>query len=98
VPVHDTLKLVRLSRERRRLHRPLDTRHRGSGRVKIGFLPDAALLPGPLAVMSKSGTLSYEICYRLGQRGIGQSLWIGVSGDAVRVRASPISYRFSSPS
>jgi succinyl-CoA synthetase alpha subunit len=34
--------------------------------------------------MSKSGTLSYEIGYRLAQRGIGQSLWIGVGGDAVK--------------
>ena len=34
--------------------------------------------------MSKSGTLSYEIGYRLGQRGVGQSLWVGVGGDAVK--------------
>jgi succinyl-CoA synthetase alpha subunit len=52
--------------------------------MKIGFLPDAALMPGPLGVISKSGTLSYEICYRLAQRGIGQSLWIGCGGDAVK--------------
>ena len=64
--------------------RPLDARHRGPGRMKIGFLPDVALMPGPLGVMSKSGTLSYEICYRLGQRGVGQSLWIGVGGDPVK--------------
>ena len=54
------------------------------GRMKIGFLPDVTLKPGPLGVMSKSGTLSYEICYRLAQRGVGQSLWIGVGGDAVK--------------
>ena len=54
------------------------------GRMKIGFLPDAALMPGPLGVMSKSGTLSYEVCYRLAQRGVGQSLWIGSGGDPVK--------------
>ena len=54
------------------------------GRMKIGFLPDAALTPGPLGVMSKSGTLSYEVCYRLAQRGVGQSLWIGSGGDPVK--------------
>jgi succinyl-CoA synthetase alpha subunit len=55
----------------------------GSG-IKLGFLPDVSLAPGPLGVMSKSGTLSYEACYRLVQRGIGQSLWVGVGGDPVK--------------
>lgn len=54
------------------------------GRLKLGFLPEIALRPGPLAVMSKSGTLSYEICHRLARRGIGQSIWIGVGGDPVK--------------
>ncbi|HTK00569.1 MAG TPA: succinate--CoA ligase subunit alpha [Bordetella sp.] len=54
------------------------------GRVKLGFLPDVSLRPGRLGVMSKSGTLSYEICYRLARRGIGQSAWIGVGGDLVK--------------
>ena len=34
--------------------------------------------------MSKSGTLSYEIGYRLVQRELGQSLWVGVGGDTVK--------------
>jgi len=34
--------------------------------------------------MSKSGTLSYEVCYRLVERGFGQTLWVGVGGDAVK--------------
>lgn len=54
------------------------------GQTKLGFLPDVALRPGPLGVMSKSGTLSYEVCYQLAQRGIGQSAWIGVGGDQVK--------------
>ena len=54
------------------------------GVLKLGFLPDIALAPGPLAVLSKSGTLSYECCYRLVERGIGQSLWIGVGGELVK--------------
>ncbi len=54
------------------------------GRLKLGFLPDVALAPGRLGVMSKSGTLSYEICYRLVSRGLGQSLWVGVGGDPVK--------------
>ena len=54
------------------------------GRLKLGFLPDVSLAPGPLGVVAKSGTLSYEICKRLVQRGFGQSLWVGVGGDAVK--------------
>jgi succinyl-CoA synthetase alpha subunit len=54
------------------------------GRLKLGFLPDVALAPGCLGVMSKSGTLSYEVCYRLASRGLGQSLWVGVGGDPVK--------------
>jgi succinyl-CoA synthetase alpha subunit len=53
-------------------------------RMKLGFIPDVSLLPGPVGVMSKSGTLSYEVCYRLAQRGVGQSAWIGVGGDPVK--------------
>jgi succinyl-CoA synthetase alpha subunit len=54
------------------------------GRLKLGFLPDVSLSPGPLGVMAKSGTLSYEVCHRLVARGIGQRLWVGVGGDAVK--------------
>ena len=54
------------------------------GKLKLGFLPDVSLAPGSLGVMAKSGTLSYEICNRLVQRGLGQSLWVGVGGDAVK--------------
>jgi succinyl-CoA synthetase alpha subunit len=52
--------------------------------MKLGFIPDVSLSPGPLGVMSKSGTLSYETCFRLTRRGIGQSLWVGVGGDPVK--------------
>jgi len=34
--------------------------------------------------MSKSGTLSYEAGYRLAQRGVGTSVWVGVGGDPVK--------------
>lgn len=54
------------------------------GAAKLGFLPDTTLAPGPLGIMSKSGTLSYESGYRLVQQGIGQSVWVGVGGDPVK--------------
>ena len=55
-----------------------------AGQAKLGFLPEAALKPGPLGLMSKSGTLSYEAGYRLVQRGVGTSVWVGVGGDLVK--------------
>ncbi len=54
------------------------------GRLKMGFLPSVSLAPGPLGIMAKSGTLSYEVCHRLVRRNIGQTLWVGVGGDAVK--------------
>jgi succinyl-CoA synthetase alpha subunit len=54
------------------------------GAAKLGFLPDSSLMPGPVGLASKSGTLSYEAGYRLVQNGIGQSVWIGVGGDPVK--------------
>ena len=54
------------------------------GEIKLGFLPDVCLRPGPLAIMSKSGTLSYEVGYRLAHEGLGQSIWVGVGGDPVK--------------
>src|SRR5215813_1165029 len=54
------------------------------GKLKLGFLPDVSLAPGPLGIMAKSGTLSYEVCHRLVGRGLGQTLWVGVGGDSVK--------------
>jgi succinyl-CoA synthetase alpha subunit len=54
------------------------------GEIKLGFLPDVCLAPGPFGIMTKSGTLSYEVGYRLVREGLGQSIWVGVGGDAVK--------------
>ena len=54
------------------------------GEVKLGFLPEVSLAQGSIGIMSKSGTLSYEVGYRLVGRGLGQSVWIGVGGDPVK--------------
>ena len=54
------------------------------GVIKLGFMPDIALARGSVGVMSKSGTLAYEVCYRLVCEGLGQSSWIGVGGDPVK--------------
>lgn len=85
VPVHDALAIGRAVRAAGATWvGPSTPGLAVPGEMKLGFLPDAALRPGPVAIMSKSGTLSYEIGWRLAQAGLGQSLWVGVGGDPVK--------------
>jgi len=51
------------------------------GQTKIGILPTTPFTPGPAAVLSRSGTLTYEVAYRLSAESIGQSLCVGIGGD-----------------
>jgi succinyl-CoA synthetase alpha subunit len=85
MPIHDALKAKRLTLDKGVTWiGPSTPGMAVPGEAKLGFLPDTTLAPGPLGVMSKSGTLSYESGYRLVQQGIGQSVWIGVGGDPVK--------------
>jgi len=85
MPVHDALKAWKLCRETGTVWIGGSTPGMAvAGEAKLGFLPDDSLRPGPLGLMSKSGTLSYEAGYRLAQRGIGTSVWVGVGGDPVK--------------
>jgi len=85
VPVHDALRAKAVTREAGMRWVGASTPGLAiPGKMKMGFLPSVSLAPGPLGVMSKSGTLSYEVCYRLVERGYGQTLWVGVGGDAVK--------------
>ena len=85
MPVHDALKARKLCRESGTVWIGASTPGMAvPGESKLGFLPDASLKPGPLGLMSRSGTLSYEAGYRLAQRGVGTSVWVGVGGDPVK--------------
>ena len=85
MPVHDALKAWALCRDTGAVWIGASTPGMAvPGEAKLGFLPDDSLRPGPLGLMSRSGTLSYEAGYRLAQRGIGTSVWVGVGGDPVK--------------
>ena len=51
------------------------------GKTKIGIMPGEVFTPGPVAVVSRSGTLTYEVAARLSGAGIGQSMCVGIGGD-----------------
>jgi succinyl-CoA synthetase alpha subunit len=51
------------------------------GKSKVGILPAQIVTPGPVGVISRSGTLTYEAVYHLTRAGVGQTTCVGIGGD-----------------
>jgi succinyl-CoA synthetase alpha subunit len=53
------------------------------GEAKVGIIPGSIGRPGHVGLVSRSGTLTYEVMYALTERGIGQSTCVGIGGDPI---------------
>jgi len=51
------------------------------GEARVGIMPDSIFLKGSVGVVSRSGTLTYEVVDALSRQGIGQSTCVGIGGD-----------------
>jgi succinyl-CoA synthetase alpha subunit len=84
IPVLDIVRMLPFVRERgARLIGPNCPGLISPGSAKIGIIPGPICAPGRVGLVSRSGTLTYEVVNHLTKNGIGQSTCVGIGGDPV---------------
>ena len=84
VPVNDMTKVYPFVREKgARLLGPNCPGLITPGQSKVGIIPGRICTPGHIGVVSRSGTLTYEVVYQLTRAALGQSTCVGIGGDPI---------------
>ena len=84
VPIQDMMKIRKyLDQEGVRLVGPNCPGLLTPGESKVGIIPGHIADPGSVGVVSRSGTLTYEVLYALQQHGLGVSTCVGIGGDPI---------------
>ncbi len=84
VPVHDSLEFVNYARDRGvTIIGPNCPGVMTPGECKLGIMPGEIFSKGNVGIVSRSGTLTYEIAWVLSKAGLGQSTAVGVGGDPI---------------
>ena len=84
LPVLDMTRVMPYVRERgARLIGPNCPGLISPGDSKVGIIPGQICLPGRIGVVSRSGTLTYEVIHQLTRHGMGQSTCVGIGGDPI---------------
>jgi succinyl-CoA synthetase alpha subunit len=84
IPIKDMLKIrTLLEQSESRLIGPNSPGILSPGKAKAGIIPDSIAIPGRVGVVSRSGTLTYEVVQALKNAGVGVSTCVGIGGDPI---------------